>query len=59
MPKTKKIYKYEDRMVKRCEWCVGTGRNLKAFRDQPCFACDGARGDWKRVKVLVGEEVIN
>jgi hypothetical protein len=57
MPKTKKIYKYELNLVKPCLWCNGTGVNLKAFIGQRCFACDGTRGEWKQVKVLVREEV--
>jgi DnaJ-class molecular chaperone len=58
MSKTKRIYKYETRLVERCNWCEGTGRNLKAFIGQPCFVCNGKGGEWKQVKVLVREEVI-
>ncbi len=58
MPKTKRIYKYVNALVKHCEWCEGTGRNLKAFAGQECAACNGSGGDWKRVRKLVGEEVI-
>lgn len=58
MAKTKKIYKYETLLTKRCLWCNGTGRNQKAFIGQECAACNGTGGEWERVKVLVGEEVI-
>jgi DnaJ-class molecular chaperone len=58
MAKTKKIYKYVDRLVKRCEWCEGTGVNLKAFRGSRCGTCNGTGGEWKRVRILIGEEVI-
>jgi DnaJ-class molecular chaperone len=56
MARTKKIYKYVDRMVKRCEWCEGTGRNLNV--SQICGTCKGTGGEWKRVRVLVSEEVV-
>lgn len=58
MPRTKKIYKYVDRLVRRCEWCEGTGRNLKAFIGSICDTCNGTGGEWERVRVLAGEEVI-
>lgn len=58
MPKTKKIYKYVDRLVKRCEWCKGTGRQIFAFVGDTCWNCDGSRGEWEKVRELVGEEVI-
>lgn len=57
MPKIKKIYRYEDRLVYPCKWCEGTGINLKAFRGMACFVCRGTRGIWKTIKILVGEEV--
>lgn len=57
--KTKKIYKYVDRLIKRCDWCRGTGRNLTGFVGQECAACNGRGGEWERVRELVGEEVIS
>jgi hypothetical protein len=57
--KIKKIYKYINRMVKRCEWCKGTGVNLYAFVGERCDICDGAGGEWRRIRELVGEEVID
>lgn len=52
----KKIYKYVDRMVKRCEWCKGSG--IDGIFGGHCGSCNGAGGEWKRVRQLVGEEIV-
>ncbi len=54
--KAKKIYKYVNKLVKKCMWCTGRGwENL--FGGQTCSTCKGTGGEWKRIKILVGEEV--
>jgi predicted nucleic acid binding AN1-type Zn finger protein len=56
MPRIKKIYKYVNRMVRRCAWCEGTGYSV--YLRQTCTICKGTGGTWKRIRELVGEEVI-
>jgi Na+/H+ antiporter NhaA len=56
--KTKKIYRYENRLVSPCMWCDGTGFTMGLWLPELCLSCEGQRGKWKRVKILVGEEVI-
>jgi DnaJ-class molecular chaperone len=58
VPKTKTIYRYVNRLVAPCKWCQGTGRNRFAFTDEKCFTCKGTGGKRKKVKELVGKEVI-
>lgn len=53
--KTKKIYRYVNRLVDRCIWCNGTGYSV--YLAQTCTTCRGTGGKWKRIKQLVGEEV--
>ena len=55
MRKTKKIYTYVQRLIRKCYACNGTGRLLRTI---VCTHCKGEGGYYKSVKILVGEEVI-
>lgn len=57
MPKTKKIYRHEKELVRKCGWCDGHGW-VNLFGGQTCGTCKGTGGEWRRIKILVGEEVI-
>lgn len=57
MARTKKIYRYENRLVKPCPWCNGHGW-VNLFGGQTCGTCKGTKGEWKQVRVLVSEEVV-
>jgi DnaJ-class molecular chaperone len=54
---TKRIYKWVVRLVSICMWCDGTGID-RVFTDKLCFTCKGQRGEWRRVRELVSEEII-
>lgn len=54
MARTKKIYKYVNRLVRRCIHCAN---GWNSYLGQECFICKGTGGTWERVRVLVGEEV--
>jgi hypothetical protein len=56
MTKTKKIYRYVNRMVERCFHC---NNGWDTYLNQECYICKGSGGKWERVKVLVSEEVTN
>lgn len=55
--KVKKIYRYVDRLVRKCMWCKGSGAS-DIFIGDPCMICKGSDGTYQRVKIPVGEEVI-
>lgn len=51
---TKKIYRYVNRLTKKCAWC--NGRGYDTYLREQCSTCRGTGGKWKRVRILVGEE---
>lgn len=56
MKRTKKIYRYVNRLVDYCKWCDGAGWTGYLGR---CSTCKGTGGlKYKRVRMLIGEEVM-
>jgi len=56
MAKAKKLYKYRNVRLSICGWCKGSG--IDNIWGGHCGTCKGRGGRWKRVRELVGEEVI-
>jgi len=52
----KKIYRYENRLVKPCPWCEGAGYDY--YLQERCCTCKGTGGEWKQIRILVAEEII-
>lgn len=57
MKKVKKIYRYVYQLVELCRSCGGLGFYTDSWGINVCSECNGKKGIYKRVPVLVGKEV--
>lgn len=58
MKRVKKTYRYRTVLIEVCDRCGGTGMVPGFVYLKCCPSCDGQRGEWERVRELVGEEVV-
>lgn len=57
MKQVKKIYRYVYRLVKLCQSCGDLGFYTDSWGINVCSECNGRKGVYERVSVLVGKEV--